>query len=212
MKEYLRMRLRTQTRQWAELGWWRAGLLLLILVGAASQLLRLLWLHPTAQWALPPVLLLSVAGAHRQRQDLTFLQLTAPQYRRWLVGEYGLAGLLGAAFLLPGGYWLSAALAVLLPPLAAALPAATERTAPNRRSLVRAEAFEWVSGLRRRRGWLLWLLLVGPTVALRQYTAASALGLAAWLLVTVSFYDVPEPVPMLLGAARSPAGPGCTSG
>lgn len=205
MKHYLLLRLRTQLRQWAELGWWRALLLLFIGVGAAGQLLRLLSLHPAAQWALPPLLLLSVVGAHRQRTDLAFLQLTAPPYRRWLMGEYAGYGLLGAALLLPFGYWLSALLTVLLPPLAAGLPPAAERAARTHRSLVRAEAFEWVSGLRRRLGWLLWLGLLAGAAWQRQQSAGPALGLVGWLLVVVSFYDTPEPEPMLLTAARGPA-------
>ncbi|RTQ52458.1 hypothetical protein EJV47_05450 [Hymenobacter gummosus] len=205
MKNYLLLRLRTQARQWAELGWWRALLLLFIGAGAGAQLLRLLAAHPAAQWVLPPLVLLAVAGAHRQRTDLQFLQLTAPQYRRWLLGEYALLGLLAAAWLLPFGYWSGAGLRVLLPPLAAWLPPAAERIARQHRSLVRAEAFEWVSGLRRRLGWLLWLALLAGAAALRQHTAAPAGALAAWLLVVVSFYDTPEPLPMLLTGARSPA-------
>ncbi|GAB3825166.1 hypothetical protein [Hymenobacter jeollabukensis] len=204
MKDYLLLRLRTQTRQWAELGWWRAALLLVLLAAAGRQLWLVLATQPAAQWAVPPLLALAVVGGHRQRADLTFLQLTAPQYRRWLMGEYVVLGLLGAAWLLPFGYWWSALLTVLLPPLAVLLPPAAERTARTRRSLVRAEAFEWVSGLRRRTGWLLWLVLLAVAVWQREQSAAPALCLVAWLLLVTSFYDVPEPVEMLLSAARSP--------
>lgn len=205
MKHYLLLRLRTQLRQWAELGWWRALLLLGIGAGALAQLLRLLGQYPAAQWALPPLVLLSVVGAHRQRSDLAFLQLSAPPYRRWLLVEYALVGLLGAAPLLAHGYWLSALLTVLLPPLAAWLPPAAERAARRHRSLLRAEAFEWVSGLRRRGGWLLWLGLLLGAAWQRQQSMGPMLGLVGWLLVVVSFYDTPEPELMLLTAARSPA-------
>lgn len=204
MKHYLLLRLRTQLRQWAELGWWRALLLLFIGAGALAQLLRVLGQYPAAQWALPPLLLLSVAGAHRQRPDLAFLQLSAPLFRRWLLGEYALLGLLGAAPLLAFGYWLSALLTVLLPPLAAWLPPAAERTARRHRSPLRAEAFEWVSGMRRRLGWLLWLALLAGAAWQRQQSMGPLLGLVGWLLVVVSFYDTPEPELMLLTAARSP--------
>ncbi|MCC3156917.1 hypothetical protein LJ737_06695 [Hymenobacter sp. 15J16-1T3B] len=204
MKEYLLLRLRTQTRQWAELGWWRAALLLVLLAAAGRQLWLVLATQPTAQWAVPLLTTFAIVGAHRQRPDLTFLQLTTPQYRRWLVGEYLALGLLAAAGLLALGYWLSAVPTALLPPLAAWLPAAAERTARRRRSLVRAEAFEWVSGLRRRAGWLLWLGLLGVAAWQRGHSVAPAACLVVWLLVVVSFYDAPEPVEMLLTAARSP--------
>lgn len=204
MKDYLLLRLRTHTRQWAELGWWRALFLLSILAGAVAQLLQLLAVAPAAQWALPPLLLLTVATAHRRRADLAFLQLSAPRYHRWLAAEYAIYGLLGALLLLPGGHWGGAALSLLPPPLAAMLPPAAARTARGRRGLLRAEAFEWVSGMRRRRGWLCWLLLLLAAGGLRQHTALPALALAAWALITASFYDHPEPVEMLLTGARSP--------
>jgi hypothetical protein len=204
MKDYLLLRLRTQTRQWAELGWWRALLLLFLLAAVLRQLWLLLGAQPAAQWAVPPLVLLSVAAAHRRRPDLTFLRLAAPPYRRWLAAEYALLGALVAVWLLGLGYWPAALLTVGLPPLAALLPPAAERTARRHRSLVRAAAFEWVSGLRRRFGWPLWLALLAAAGAARQHTAVPALALAAWVVVVASFYDTPEPVEMLLTGGRSP--------
>ncbi|GAB2968113.1 hypothetical protein GCM10027048_43680 [Hymenobacter coalescens] len=204
MKNYLLLRLRTQARQWAELGWWRAALLLAIGAAAVGQTLRGLASYPAAQWAVPGLLLLVVVSAHRQRSDLTFLQLTAPRWCRWVMGEYALYGALATCLVLPFGYWPAALLSVLLPPLAAWLPPATERAARPRRSLFRAEVFEWVSGMRRRGGWLVWAALLAAAGWQQQHPVAPALGLAVWLVTCASFYDTPEPTAMLLGAARSP--------
>ncbi|OON70157.1 hypothetical protein [Hymenobacter sp. CRA2] len=205
MKDYLLLRLRTQLRQWAELGWWRALLLLALMGSAVRQLWLVLGTSPAWQWAVPALVLLSVAAAHRRRADLTFLQLTAPHYRRWLAGEYGLLGAVVALLLASHGYWLSTLLTMALPPACAWLPPAMERTQRARRSAVRSEVFEWVSGLRRHLGWPVWLGLLVVAGWQRHVAVAPGLCLAAWLLVVMSFYDTPEPAPMLLTGARSAA-------
>lgn len=205
LRAYLAMRTKLLGRLLREVGWLRLGLLLPVLLAALGRGLVMAGRHPQAQWAVPLLVGGQLAAAHRQRADLRFLATSAPHFRRWLAVEYGLVALPVAAVLAAFQDWGSALLTVALAPLAAWLPPArdSQRTRLRARSLFRSEAFEWVSGLRAGGLWLWPGLLAG---ALWQH--ASPLGpgaaLLAWLLVLLACYGTPEPVTMLVLAARAP--------
>ena len=187
-----------------EIGAVRLALLVPVLLAAVGRVLLLAAAHPIGQWAVPVLVALLLAAAHRQRADLRFLETSAPHYRRWLAAEYTLLALLPTAVLLAFRDWGAAGLTVALAPWVAGLPAARESRSSRQRprSLFRSEAFEWVSGMRQG-GWAWPLLLAG---ALWQHASplGPVLALSGWLLVLLSCYTVPEPVAMLVVAARSP--------
>ena len=202
---YLGLRTRLLGRLLREIGWLRLALLLPVVASAGGRGLVLAATHPLGQWAVPPLTFLTLAPAHRQRADLSFLRISAPHFRRWLAMEYALLALPVAAALAAFGDWAATALTVALAPLAALLPPARDNrsTRHRARSLFRSEAFEWVSGLRAGGLWAWPVLLAG---GLWQH--ASPLGpgaaLMLWLLVLLACYGTPEPVAMLVLAARTP--------
>jgi len=202
LRAYLRLRLRLLGRLLREIGWLRLALFVPMLGLMGLQALVVLGGYPLGRWLVPLLVAWSVLAAHRQRADGPFLASTAPGFRPWLATEYVLLtlpvvlGLLalrayGPAACLPG----LAALVAWAPPARAG--AATRH---RWRSPVRSEAFEWVGGLRAAGGLALWPVLVGLATWQRALPVAA---LVAWLLVVVSCYGVPEPLPMLALAARS---------
>jgi|SRR6476469_1579082 len=162
LRAYLLLRGRLYGRLLRELGWLRLLVLGSMLLAAGSNALGRAAQHATGQWAVPVVLLVSVLSAHRQRSDLRFLATVAPGYRAWLAVEYGLLPLPIAVVLWAFGDVGAGLLTVGLAPLAAWLPPARELRSTTRRprSFFRSEAFEWVSGMRGSRAWLLWPVLL----------------------------------------------------
>lgn len=205
IRAYLAMRRKLIGRLLLEVGWLRLALLLPTMLAALGQGLVLASTHPVAQWAVPLLTFLTLAPAHRQRADLRFLVISAPHLRRWLAVEYGLMALPIAVALAVFHDWGAALFTVTLAPLAALLPPArdSQRTQHRARSLFRSEAFEWVSGLRAGGLWAWPVLLAG---ALWQHASPLGPGVAlvAWLLVLLACYGTPEPVTMLVLAARTP--------
>ena len=199
------MRRKLIGRLLLEVGWLRLVLLLPTMLAALGQGLVLASTHSVAQWAVPLLTFLTLAPAHRQRADLRFLVISAPHFRRWLAVEYGLMALPIAVALAVFHDWGAALFTVMLAPLAALLPPArdSQRTQHRARSLFRSEAFEWVSGLRAGGLWAWPVLLAG---ALWQHASPLGPGVAlvAWLLVLLACYGTPEPVTMLVLAARTP--------
>ncbi|GAB3320231.1 hypothetical protein ACFQT0_15340 [Hymenobacter humi] len=202
-RAYLIMRRRLIGRQLWEVGWVRLALLVPVLLIVVGRALVLAAGSPRGQWAVPVVVFLLLASAHRQRGDLRFLAISAPSFRRWLALEYALWALPVAMVLMLLDDWAAAALTLLLAPAVAAVPPAREAqsTRHKPRSLFRSEAFEWVSGMRRG-GWAWPVLLAG---ALWQHGSplAPVLALGGWLLVLMACYGVPEPHTMLVLAART---------
>ncbi|TGE24644.1 hypothetical protein E5K00_05365 [Hymenobacter aquaticus] len=198
MKAYLRLRLRILGRQLAELGWLRLLLLGGVLVLTLGKVLELLLARPALQWAAPPLALLATWPGHRRRTDTGFLQIASPAYRQWLLAEYVLWLWPVWGLLLGLGYWaaaLATVVAVLPVPF---LPVArsTGRRWP-RRSLLRSEVFEWVSGFRQLGGWACWL--AGLAVAGWQHasTVVPAVVLGGWSLLVTFCYTTPEPTDMV---------------
>ena len=205
LRAYLVMRRKLLARLLREIGWLRLALLAPVLVAAVGQGLVLAATHPKGQWAVPLLTFLTLASAHRQRSDVQFLLISAPRFRRWLAVEYLLSALPVAVVLAGFAAWGAALLTVVLAPLAALLPPARESrsTRHRARSPFRSEAFEWVSGLRGGGLWAWPVLLAG---ALWQYPSPLGPGVAlvVWLLVLLACYGTPEPVTMLVLAARTP--------
>lgn len=205
LRAYLLLRLRLLGRLLREIGWLRLALLGPMLVVAGGRGLLLAATHPLGQWAVPVFTALVLASAHRQRADLRFLATSAPAFRRWLAVEYALLAAPVALVLAAFGDWGAAALTPALAAVVAALPPAREsRSTQHRaRSLFRSEAFEWVSGMRAGGLWAWPLLLVG---ALWQHRSplGPIIALVLWLLVVVACYGTPEPMTMLVLAARTP--------
>ena len=205
LRAYLMMRGKLLGRLLREIGGLRLALLLPVVLAALGQGLVLAARHPQAQWGVPLLVAGPLAAVHRQRADTRFLATSAPRFRRWLAVEYGLVALPIAVALAVFQDWGAALLTVALPPFAALLPPARESrsTRQRARSLFRSEAFEWVSGLRAGGLWAWPVLLAGA-----GWQAASPLGpggaLVAWLLVLLGCYGTPEPVAMLVLAARAP--------
>lgn len=203
---YLRLRLRLLGRLLREIGWLRLALALPMLLLGILQSLVVLAAHPAWYWLVPPLVSWLVLAAHRQRADALFLATSAPGHRPWLAAEYALLALpvgLGLLAMRAAG---PAVLTLALVPLVAWVPPARAAAAgrPQRRSLFRSEAFEWVSGLRAAKALWLWPLLVGVAAWQRASPLAPVVGLLAWLLVVAACYGTPEPVTMLALAARSP--------
>ncbi len=205
MKVYLQLRLRILGRLLVELGWWRLALLGPLLMLGAARAAVVLAPHPAGQWLLPLAVGLSIASQHRHRPDLDFLQLTAPRFRPWVAAEYVLWSAPVALVLLIFGRVGAAGLTVALAALAAWVPAARARGSSRyRRSLLRSEALELVSGFRQTGAWLWWLLLLGAAVWWRQYPVGPAVALGVWVLLLAGCYGTPEPWPLLLPALRGP--------
>ncbi|MCI1185835.1 hypothetical protein MON38_00260 [Hymenobacter sp. DH14] len=205
LRAYLSLRGKLLFRLLREIGVLRLALLLPVVVAALGRALVLAARHPVAQWAVPLLVAGQVAAMHRQRADLRFLATSAPHFRRWLAVEYGLVALPVAVALAGFHDWGAALLTVALAPWAALLPAArdNQRTRHRTRSQFRSEAFEWVSGLRAGGLWAWPVLLAG---ALWQHAAPLGPGAAllVWLLVLLACYGTPEPISMLVLAARTP--------
>ena len=205
LTNYLLLRVRLLVRLLREIGWLRLALLLPIVLATTGRGLVMAAGHPQAQWGVPLLVAGQWAAVHRQRADLRFLATSAPHFRRWLAVEYGLAALPVAVVLAVFNDWGAALLIVALAPLAAWLPPARENrsTRQRARSLFRSEAFEWVSGLRSGGQWAWPVLLAG---ALWQHASPLGPGVAlvVWLLMLLACYGTPEPITMLVLAARAP--------
>jgi hypothetical protein len=203
---YLRLRLRLLGRLLREIGWLRLGLVGPMLLLGLLQALASLSKQPHGLWAVPPLVAWLLLAAHRRRTDLWFLASTAPEFRPWLGAEYALlagplaAGLLALRAAGPAALTLGLAAVVAWAP-----PARQGHATQHRwRSPFRSEAFEWVSGMRATSGLFLWPVLVGLAAWQRASPLAPVAGLVGWLLVVLACYGVPEPLPMLALAARSP--------
>ncbi|WP_213019003.1 hypothetical protein [Hymenobacter negativus] len=205
LRAYSRLRVRLLGRLLREIGALRLALLAPVLLTAGGRALVLAAPHPQGQWAIPFLTFLTLAAAHRQRADLRFLFISAPYFRRWLAVEYLLLALPLAAVLAVFKDWGAALLTLVLPATAALLPAARDSrgTQHRARSLFRSEAFEWVSGLRGGGLWA-WPVLLAGAVWQHGSPLGPGVALVAWLLVLLACYGTPEPVTMLVLAARAP--------
>jgi hypothetical protein len=205
LRAYLNLRLRLLGRLLREVGPLRLALLGPVLVIVLGRSLLLAAGHAAGQWAVPPLVALAFASAHRQRADLRFLATSAPDFRRWLAVEYGLLSVPAALVLAAFGDWGAALLTLALAPAGAALPPAREpRSATRRsRSLFRSEAFEWVSGMRAGGVWA-WPVLLAGAAWQQQSPLGPVVALVLWLLVLLACYGTPEPVTMLVLAGRTP--------
>ncbi|OGX87689.1 hypothetical protein BEN47_00545 [Hymenobacter lapidarius] len=187
-----------------EVGWLRLSILLPMLVLSVGRGMVVAAGHPQGKWAVPVGVALLLASAHRQRADLRFLTISAPDYRRWLAVEYLLWAVPAAVVLGLFSAWGAAGLGLFLASLVAWVPPAREAlsTRHKARSLLRSEAFEWVSGLRPWGG--VWLLLLG--IALWQHATplGPVVALGVWLVLITACYGQPEPITMLVLAARAP--------
>ena len=188
-----------------EIGWVRLAFLAPVVVAALGRVLLLAGPHPQGRWVLAIGMAALVASAHRQRDDLRFLAISAPRYRAWLAVEYVLWALPVVVGLLGFRAWGAAVLTLALVPWVAWLPAARDasRTQRRPRSIFRSEAFEWVSNWRRG-VWLLWLVLLVGAVWQRSSPLGPVVALVVWLLASAAAYGMPEPVSMLTVAARTP--------
>lgn len=205
LQAYLKMRGCLLGRVLREMGWLRLTLLAPLLLIVTGQALCRAAQHPLGQWIVPLGLALLLASAHRQRADLRFLTISAPAFRRWLAVEYGLLALPGALVLGLFQDWGAAAVTLGLAPLAALVPARSEvrLTRQRARSIFRSEAFEWVSGMRAGGLWW-WAVLFAGALWQRETPLGPGLALVGWLLVVLACYGLPEPVTMLVLAARGP--------
>ncbi|MDO7852275.1 hypothetical protein [Hymenobacter convexus] len=205
LRAYLLLRGRLLLRLLGEVGVVRLALLGPVLAVMLGRALVLAAPHPIGQWAVPVLVALALASAHRQRADLRFLATSAPDYHWWVAAEYALVALPAAVVLLAFGGWSAAALTLGLAPAAAALPPARESRSTRQRahSLFRSEAFEWVSGLRAGGHWA-WPALLAGAVWQHETPLGPGLALLGWLLVLLGSYGTPEPLAMLAVAARTP--------
>ena len=205
LRAYLILRLKLLGRLLREIGWMRLALLLPLLLSALGRAVVLGAAHPLAQWSIPLLTFLTLASAHRQRTDLVFLAINAPFFRRWLAVEYGFVALPVAVALALFQDWGSALLTLAMAAAAAALPAARDRprTRHRVRSLFRSEAFEWVSGLRTGGQWG-WPVLLAGAERQRASPMGPGAALVVWLFILLACYGTPEPVTMLVLAARTP--------
>ncbi|MBO2009285.1 hypothetical protein [Hymenobacter negativus] len=205
LRAYLFLRLHLLGRLLREVGAVRLGLLGPMLVLAGGRGLLLAAAHAQGQWAVPVLTMLLLASAHRQRADLRFLATSAPGFWQWLAVEYLLLALPVALVLLLFRDWGAALLTIVLAPWAALLPPRQESRSSRHKahSLFRSEAFEWVSGMRTGGLWA-WPLLLAGAVWQHQSPLGPIVALVLWLLLLLAYYGTPEPVTMLVLAARTP--------
>lgn len=199
------MRLLLLGRLAREIGWLRLALLVPLLLLNLLQVVSTLGRHPLGRWALPLLLAGTLLGAHRQRADRRFLAATMPGVRAGLAVEYALASLPVALGLLVLRAYGAAVLVPLLAALVALAPPAREGQPARQRwrSLFRAEAFEWVGGMRPVGGWL-WVGLLGGAIWQRATILGPGLALLGWLLVVLSCYGTAEPPTMLALMLQQP--------
>ncbi|MGI4835572.1 MAG: hypothetical protein ACRYFK_19130 [Janthinobacterium lividum] len=203
LTHYLRLKLLGRLAR--EIGALRLVLVLPLLGLALLQVLAVLGGHPVGRWALPGLLGLALLGVHRQRADAQFLATTLRRPAPYLAAEYALLSLPLAGGLLgmqaPGAALLSLCVAALV---AWAPPARPGRATRHRwPSLFRAEAFEWVGGLRGP-GGLLWPGLLALAAWPWAKPVGPVVALLGWLLVVLGCYGTPEPLTMLALALRQP--------
>ncbi|MDQ2773112.1 MAG: hypothetical protein M3Y54_21720 [Bacteroidota bacterium] len=204
IQAYLRLRVRLLLRLLREIGAVRLTLLGPLLALALARGIVLAGTHAGFEWAVPLLTAQSLAAAHRGRADLRFLASSAPAFRRWMAVEYALAALAPALVVGAFGHWAAALLTVGLAAAVALLPPGREVVGSRRRrSWVRSEAFEWVSGLRGAAAWA-WPVLLAGAWWQRATPLGPVVALVGWLLVLVSFFGTPEPLAMLVLAARTP--------
>ena len=205
LRAYLHLRRLLLWRLLREIGGLRLALLVPVLVCVLGQALVLAASHRYWVWAVPGFVASTLASAHRQRADIRFLATSAPAYRRWLAVEYGIWALPVAGVLVGFVDWGAAVLTLALAAAVAVLPPACESrsTWHRARSLFRSEAFEWVSGLRAGRIWA-WPVLLAVAWWQRSMPLGPVLALVGWLLVLIPSYGTPEPITMLVLAARTP--------
>ncbi|RPD48614.1 hypothetical protein DNI29_08345 [Hymenobacter sediminis] len=199
MRNYLLLRARLLGRLLRELGWWRLLLLGTLLGLSTVRALVVAAGSPTVVWVVPVVVAGLAWSFHRQREDITFLELMAPRFRPWLAAEYALLTLPVVLLLLGLGRVEAAGLTVALTAAVALAPPAKDKAGRFRRgSLFRSVAFEWVGG--SRRGWLplLWLALLGAAAATRYTATGPVLAIIGWLLVLLEVYGPAEPWTLLL--------------
>ncbi|MBO3269457.1 hypothetical protein [Hymenobacter defluvii] len=203
MQSYFRLRLRVLGRHLLELGWWRLLILGAMLLAVSSKALLTAAHHPVGQWAVPIMGAWLCLSAHWRRNDLDFLQTTAPMFRQWLAVEYALLLSPAAIALLAYGRVGVALLTVLAAAAVPWLPVPAVRARKRGgKSLFRAEAFEWVGGWRQSGGMLVWLGLFGVSVWQHQLPLVAAGAAVLWLLWVLSCYGTAEPSTMVLTAAR----------
>jgi hypothetical protein len=205
LRAYLHLRRQLVGRWLLEIGWVRLAFLGMMLSAAGGRALVVAATHPRGQWAVPVAVLLLLASAHRQRADVRFLATSAPGFRRWLAVEYLLWALPVALLLACFQDWGPAALVLILAPWSAWLPPARESrsTRHRARSLFRSEAFEWVGGMRQGGRWA-WPALLAGAIWQHESPLGPVVALGGWLLLLVACYGTPEPLTMLVLAARSP--------
>ncbi|WP_139922441.1 hypothetical protein [Hymenobacter sp. DG01] len=204
MQTYLTLRVRLLIRLLRELGWWRLLLLGTLLGLATARALLMAAGSAGAAWLVPVVVAGLIWSLHRQRDDYSFLQLTAPGFRPWLGAEYALLSLPALGVLVAFGRIGAALLTIVLAALVALAPPATARAGRRHgRTVFRSVAFEWVGASRRGAG-LLWLGLLGAAVATRHTATGPALAVVGWLLVMLEVYGPVEPWTWLLPALSSP--------
>ena len=205
LRSYLRLRCRLLVRVLREIGWLRLMILGPLLLAAVGRALVMAGTHPDGQWAVPVAVVLLLASAHRQRSDLPFLATSAPDFRSWLAVEYLLCALPVAVLLALFRDWGAASLTLGPAPLVAALPPVREgyNTRYRARSVFRSEVFEWVSGMRAGGLWA-WPVLLAGTLWQHASPLGPVLALGGWLLMLLACYGTPEPLTMLVVAARGP--------
>ena len=204
LQAYLQLRARLLLRLLREIGAVRLLLLGPLLALALTRGVVLAGTHAGYEWAVPLLTAQTLAAAHRVRADLRFLAGHAPRFRRWVAVEYALVALPMALVVGAFGHWAAALATVGLAAACAWLPPARESAGSRqRRSWVRSEAFEWVSGLRGVGAWA-WPVVLAGAWWQRATPLGPVVALVAWQLVLLSFFGTPEPVTMLALAARTP--------
>ncbi|GAB3224541.1 hypothetical protein GCM10027346_04810 [Hymenobacter seoulensis] len=205
MRNYLRLRSRVLGRQVLEMGWWRILVLGLLLGLAVLRAGFVAAASPSGAWLIPLAAAGLTLSLHRQRSDLQFLQLTAPQFRRWMLLEYALLSVPAAVLLLGWGRLGPALLTTALTALVAFMPPATARASRQRLpSVFRSSAFEWVAGGRRPWLGLSWLALLAVACSFRSTATGPAVAIVVWLGLLLEVYGPAEPWTWLLPVLRTP--------
>lgn len=196
IKYFLRLRILQIRRELLQLGWWRAGILLVICFFGGVALYQQLRLFPRCLYV-TGLLAIAVGMIHLSRKDKTFVLMTGESPARIFFAEYAVFSVPVFILMLLTPFWyLPLALLATYAGLSVLYYRPYQKTGFTRSfSFLPPDNFEWESGIRINFWVLLLLYLAAIGFSVYAYVSLYIL----WLLVAViaSFYQECEPLQIL---------------
>lgn len=202
IKAFVLLRLRQLKRMLEGLGLFRFIFLMGILVGASMSLFSLILKSGHVQIAVG-IFLLSIFMFHAQRKDLTFLKINFIPYKAILRVEYFFLALPLIVLLIYLRNWILLSVLVLGIFTIPFYELKIQRKSLNTKlqQLIPATAFEWKAGMRKNFIFIIPVWVAG--LGFSFYQGAVPLALFVLGLVPLKFFEVGEPLPILLASEKS---------